>query len=246
MVAKEISSLQHPKVKELISLRLDKRIREERKQVLLIGRKMVLEIAKKVRLTTLITSEKTLSIQAQEHILVTPEILQKITSLPSTDGVIAVAPMPQPSLPPKIKKILILDRLQDPGNLGTLLRTALALNWDGAIFTPGTVDPFNDKALRASKGALFSLPYQFLHFEEIIFYCEERKITSYVADLGGTPVAQMAPSFPLALILSNEGSGPTKIPEKWAQKIEIPMHNGVDSLNVATSGAILLYLLGEP
>ncbi len=241
MVAK-IESLQHPKVKELVQLRTDKETRQQTQSVLLIGEKMVRELAQKIPLRSLWTTQPAPDIKAQERYLVSDAILQKIAGLPTTDGFAAVAPLPPERDITQAKRLLILDRLADPGNLGTLLRTALALNWDGVVFTPDTVDPFNDKALRASKGALFFLPYRHLDPKELA----SQKRRFYVADLDGTALHQATCQTPLALILSNEGSGPAPWAEKCAQKIAIPMHNGVESLNVAASGAILIYAMSLP
>jgi TrmH family RNA methyltransferase len=232
----EITSLRHPLVQELIELRTEKTARLASNSVLLIGEKMVFELSTKVDLKMLITVEPLPQIKAQKYFLVTPEILKKITNLPAPDGYAAVAPLPAPQSLLKRGRLLILDGLSDPGNLGTLLRTALALDWDGVCFTPGTVDPFNDKALRASKGALFSLPFS----EQAV---DPLPAHIYLADLEGTPLSEAHIQRPLALILSNEGSGPSSWAKKIGQRICIPMHNGVDSLNVAASGAIFLYLL---
>ncbi len=234
----EITSLRHPLIQELIELRTEKSARIASNSVLLIGEKMIRELSLKVNLKTLITSKLDHKIKAEKQILVTPEILQKITGLPSTDGYIAVAPLPKEESLAGKRRLLVLDGLSDPGNLGTLLRTALALDWDGVLFTPGTVDPFNDKVCRASKGALFFLPFSSEEAEPLL-----RSYHLYLADLEGVPLSKAKPQAPFALILSNEGRGPSKWAEKKAQKISIPMHNGVESLNVAASGAILLYTL---
>lgn len=225
----EITSLQHPLVKEWVKIRTDKEARKESKSILLIGEKMVRELSPK--LSILITTRPS-NIKASHHYLVTEEILKKITGLPSPDGFAAIAPLPEPQPLEGKKRILILDRIADPGNLGTLLRTALAFNWDGVIFTPGTVDPFNDKALRASKGALFSLPYSFNNVKPLY---------TFVADLDGPSISSIAIPDSLALVLSNEGSGPGN----WenVQKVSIPMGNCVESLNVAAAGAILLHAM---
>jgi len=231
----EISSLRHPFVKEFIELRLEKTARTAAGSLPLIGEKMIRELSSKVTLKTLITTEPS-DIRAQKKIIVTPEILKKMTGLPSPDGYAAIAPLPQPQPLTKCQRLLILDGLSDPGNLGTLLRTALALKWDGVLFTPGTVDPFNDKALRASKGALFFLPFSY----EI----SDLPSKIYVADLDGMPLSKLEAKPPFALILSNEGSGPSEWAEKIAEKVSIPMHNEVESLNVAASGSIFLYAMG--
>lgn len=239
MVAK-IESLQHSKVKLWAHLRVDRQLRQERQEVLIAGEKMIRELASHSKIKILLTTQPATNLPAQEHYLVTEAILQKITGLPSTDGFAAIATMPPPQDIRHCKRLLILDRLSDPGNLGTLLRTALALNWDGVVMTPGTVDPFNDKALRASKGAIFFLPFAFATTSEIQSFQQ----TPYLADIDGAPLSQVKFKLPLALILSNEAQGPASWAEKWAEKISIPMHNQVESLNVAASGAILLYELG--
>ncbi len=140
------------------------------------------------------------------------------------------------------KYFLILDSLSDPGNLGTLFRTALALGWDGIWLTPGTVDPFNDKALRAARGATFCLPFAWKTREEIIEATKKGALTLYTADIEGKPLHTISPRPPLALILSSESHGPQNWP---SEKITIPMQPHVESLNVASSGAILLYTLRQ-
>lgn len=234
MVTKKITSLQHSLVKHWTDLRERRSYREETQRVLVSGEKMARELQPKV----LITLEPTL-VAADEHYLVTETILKKITGLENPDGFAAEVPLPPPQDLKSKKFLVILDQLGDPGNLGTLLRTALALRWEGVILTPGTVDLFNDKALRAAKGATFSLPYARLTIEEIA----QLKTHFYTADLHGTALPHAVFKPPLALILSHEGRGPGSWSSSFAQKITIPMSDQVESLNVAASGAILLYAM---
>jgi TrmH family RNA methyltransferase len=137
----------------------------------------------------------------------------------------------------------VLDRISDPGNLGTLLRTALALGWEGAFLTPHSADPFNDKAIRASKGACFFLPLQEGSYEELEELLKENQITAYVADLKGTSLPNLKVKHPLALILGNESLGPSAWAKQHGSAISIPMKKDVESLNVASAGAILMYEL---
>jgi TrmH family RNA methyltransferase len=234
MVTKKITSLQHPLVKHWVELREKRSYREEAQRVLVSGEKMATELPIRV----LITLEPT-SIPAPEHYLVTEAILKKITGLENPDGFAAEVSLPTPQDLSSKKFLIILDRIADPGNLGTLLRTALALGWEGAILTPGTVDLFNDKALRAAKGATFHLPYARIPTEEII----RLKTHFFTADLEGKPLHKAIFHPPLALILSHEGQGPSLWSSSLAQKITIPMNTHVESLNVASSGAILLYTM---
>jgi TrmH family RNA methyltransferase len=234
MVTKKITSLQHSLVKHWTELREQRSYREETQRVLVTGEKMVRELKPKV----IITLEPT-SIPAQEHYVVTEAILKKITGLAHPDGFAAEVVMPAPQDLSGKKFLVILDQIADPGNLGTLLRTSLALQWEGVILTPGTVDLFNDKALRAAKGATFTLPYARMTTEEIA----KMKLHFFTADLKGKSLSTAVFKPPLALILSNEGHGANLWSEKIAQKVTIPMNAKVESLNVASSGAILLYAM---
>jgi TrmH family RNA methyltransferase len=243
MLAKTIISLQHPLVKHWVQLRTDKSFREEEKQVLLMGEKLIRELSEEMEIKTLITNRPVSDIPSAEQWVVTDAILKKITGLEQPDGFAAEVALPAQQDLREKKYLLILDQISDPGNLGTLLRSALALEWEGVIFTPGTVDPFNDKALRAAKGANFRLPYAKWTHEELVQWIQEKTVHAYTADIEGRPINQIAFKPPLALILSNEGAGPGLWSESCAEKITIPMNQQIESLNVASSGAILLYTM---
>ena len=228
-----ITSLQHPLVKHFVSLRKESSYRKQSKSVLLIGEKVIRECFLPIR--CLFSLDKT-QIQAKTSYLVTEEILQKIGG----SEMVAEVDLPEPQNVEDKNFVLILDQIQDPGNLGTLLRASLGLGWEGVIATPGTVDFFNDKALKASQGAIFKLPFSFKTPEEIISWVQRKKISIWVADAGGAPYKNESFIKPLALVLSNEGNGINQ----WAKEfkmISIPLQNKVESLNVATAGAILLH-----
>ena len=138
---------------------------------------------------------------------------------------------------------MILDRLQDPGNLGTLLRTALAFGWEGVAAIPGTVDFFNDKALRAAQGAAFFLPYSWMEPEQIADWAKKKKAEIWIADAKGKQFSGISFRPPLALVLGSEGRGPGAWFRDFGRLLSIPLQNNVESLNVAAAGAILLYAL---
>lgn len=234
MVPKKITSLQHPLVQHWLRLRLDRTYREEVQRVFVSGEKIV----KEQRVEVLITIEPS-EVSAKEKYLVTDSILKKITGLNQPDGFAAEIALPPPQNLQNKELLLILDQISDPGNLGTLIRTALALNWEGVILTPKTVDLFNDKVIRAAKGANFCLPYARMNLEEIT----AMKTHFYTADLEGTPIDEIHFKGPRALILSNEARGPGDWSDRIGQKLTIPMNGKIDSLNVAISGAILMYAM---
>jgi len=234
----EIASLQHPLVKHWVLLRKENQYRKESKTLLLVGEKMIETYPHPLKYC--IGSGPT-KWKGETNCVVTEEILQKISGLENFHGVIAEVAMPEPQNMEEKRRVLILDEIQDPGNLGTILRTALALGWDGVIATPGTADFFNDKALRASQGALFHLPFAWNTPEEISSWIERKKVSLWVADSKGTSLHTQQFSPPLALVLSHEGQGARSWSQALGKSIAIPLKNNVDSLNVAAAGAILLY-----
>jgi TrmH family RNA methyltransferase len=234
----QITSLQHPLVKHWVSLKKDSAYRKESNTLLLIGEKIIQEFPFPIK--CLISTEPT-HIKAESTYLVTEEILHKIAGLGSFKGVLAEVHLPPPQNVDEKNFVLILDQIQDPGNLGTLLRTALALGWGGVIATPGTVDFFNDKALRASQGAIFLLPYSYKTPEEIITWAKIKQIPVWIGDAEGPSLKEKTFHAPLALVLSNEGQGLKAWAKTIGKSVSIPLQNKVESLNVAIAGAILLY-----
>lgn len=140
--------------------------------------------------------------------------------------------------------LLIVDGIQDPGNLGTILRTALASGVRYVCLTPGTVDLYNPKVLRSTMGALFSLvllPGK--QPEDILGFCRERGLSVFIGDIQGSPIYHtVLPDGPLALVVGNEGKGPSPVFRSGdVQRVTIPMAQDVESLNVAMATGILLY-----
>lgn len=139
--------------------------------------------------------------------------------------------------------LLIAAGLQDPGNLGTLIRSAEAFGATGYIVLPGTVSPDNQKTLRASAGSIFRLPGITICEDHLFSVLKQRKIRS-VAAVASDEEALSSPDLtkPCALILGNEGSGiPESILSRADARVTIPTPGPVESLNAAIAGSILLY-----
>lgn len=140
--------------------------------------------------------------------------------------------------------VLILDGLQDPGNLGTILRTALAAGVRYVCLTPGTVDLYNPKVLRSTMGAVFSLVVlRGQPVQEILSFCQKQGLKILLGDVQGTSIYETGlAGEPLALVVGNEGQGPSQeFREGNIQRVTIPMANEVESLNAAMATGILLY-----
>ncbi len=242
MKAKEISSLQHPLVKHLVRLRENREYRYACKRLALSGSKLIQELSSQMRLKTLFLEKGSTSVvEADEIYFVTPQILKKITGLENPEPIAAEIEMPQNPDFKQVNFLLILDGISDPGNLGTLLRTARALGWDAAYLTTSSTDPYNEKAIRAAKGATFTLPWKSGSVEELHTLLQHKKMTLLAADAAGSDFSSSKTSSPLALALGNEAHGLSSELKQCAKLIGIPMMGRMESLNVATAGAILMH-----
>jgi TrmH family RNA methyltransferase len=141
---------------------------------------------------------------------------------------------------------LVLDGVQDPGNVGTMLRTALGLGAAGLIALKGTADLLNSKVIRASMGATFRLPAVPATQDELVAWAPLQRMEFWLADAAGESPDRLPRSnagrSPVALVVGNEGAGVSPALEAAAnRRVAIPLCPGVESLNVAVAAGILLY-----
>lgn len=156
-------------------------------------------------------------------------------------GVLALLPMPQLTPPAQVTFVLVLDGVRDPGNAGTLLRSAEAAGVDLVIFGPGSVDPFNDKVLRGAMGAHFRLPLLTLP-DWGALRARLAGLCCYMAEAGhGSAYDQIDWRAPAALVVGAEASGPGQDARNHCQPVFIPMQGGTESLNAAVAGAVILF-----
>lgn len=138
--------------------------------------------------------------------------------------------------------VVVLDGVQDPGNVGTLLRTAFALGAGGAILLKGTADPTNAKVMRAGMGATFRLPTAMADEAEFRAWIERTRPTVWAAALEGTLLARVPRPERLVLIVGSEGAGiRPAVAELAATRVAIPLARGAESLNVAVAAGIILH-----
>lgn len=140
------------------------------------------------------------------------------------------------------RPVLAVDAVQDPGNVGALIRTAHALGAGGVILLPGNARSNHPKVLRAAMGATFRLPVVNLKVEEFTAWLEQRLVVLWAAVAGSEDVVRVAPPRHLALLVGSEGSGVSaRLLEVAHRTVSVPMAPGVDSLNVAVAAGILLH-----
>jgi len=163
-------------------------------------------------------------------------------------GLLAIARQPDGTLdnlvPGPVSRLLVLDGIQDPGNVGTLLRTAAALGATAAIALPGTVDPWNAKVVRSAVGTHFRFPVSEASVDALAAYLERHAFALWGADANGDTLdARRAPAR-LAVAVGNEGAGLSPaLRARCSSVVSLPMAPDVESLNVAVAAGIILFSL---
>lgn len=174
---------------------------------------------------------------------VASQVMQALSDTETPQGILAVLPLRQLPVPDKVDFVLILDEVRDPGNLGTILRTSAAAGVQAVYLSPGTVDPFSPKVLRAGMGAHFRLPQEELLWDEIQVKTKQAGLRLLASAAGeGTVYYQADLQAPLALVIGGEAQGAGPQARRLAdQFLHIPMPGGSESLNAGAAAAILLF-----
>lgn len=234
-----ITSLDNKEVKYLVKLNT-KKFRDSEHKFLIDGEHLVEEAYKKGILDKIIVVDDNYSFNC-DKLIVTKEIMKKISLLDTPPNIMGVCKMMDEKLVGN--KYLILDRIQDPGNLGTIIRSAVAFNVDTIIMSNDTVDLYNSKVLRATQGMIFSINYYKGDLVKIINDLKDKKIPIYTTNVNnGKNIKEIDDASCYALIMGNEGSGVRdEIANLADTNIYIPMSNSCESLNVAVATSILLY-----
>lgn len=168
------------------------------------------------------------------------DLLQNVSETETPQGILAVLQLSNLPIPDSPNFVLIPDQIRDPGNLGTLLRTAAAAGVQAALLPPETTDAFAPKVLRAGMGAHFQLPIHSITWDEIREHIKDLQI--YLADMNGRSFWKTDLRQPLALMIGGEADGASEEARKLAaQKISIPMPGNVESLNAGVAGSVLIF-----
>ena len=173
--------------------------------------------------------------------LVPNDLLKKLGTQPAPEGVLALGLRREPRWPEVSSRgrYLYLDGVQDPVNVGILVRSAVAFGFDSAFIGPGTADPFGPAALSRSAGAALHIPLAHCGEEELLVWAERGNVNMLAAEEGGAPL-RGAVMAPVLLALGNEGHGLSPRLRASATLAGVPMAEGWDSLNVAAAGSILM------
>jgi TrmH family RNA methyltransferase len=251
-----ITSTQNPRVKLVYGLQNRPRTRRKERKIALEGVRLLSDAVERGYKPEFVfyepgSADYDLIARLQERgfelLPVNTEVMAHMSATDHPAGVLGVFPLPVPHLPrkPAPRRVLILDNVRDPGNLGTILRTAAAAGVQVAILSPGCADPYNPKALRGGMGAHFRLPVVEATWEEIAGYCAPLKV--YLADgAGQTDYDTVDWTAAWALVIGSEAHGlsaeATALSE---QRVRIPMAAHTESLNAAMAAAVILFEAGR-
>lgn len=235
----KITSLQNAKVKKWVALH-QKKERDRTGRFLIEGEHLLLEARQEHLLETIITDTEP-PFFFESVVYVTSPVLKKLSSSVSGTHWIGVARKPEKPVHP-VSRALLLDGIQDPGNLGTLIRTAVSFSYDAVFCSRDTVDVYNEKTIRSTQGAFLHIPVVYCDLQEAISQLRKDKFTVIATSLHKARGMQQIPEKEkMAFILGNEGQGVSKACiEASDQSLFIEM-NGFESLNVAVAGGIVMY-----
>lgn len=251
-----ITSAANAKVKQVVQWQAKAKERKKDKVYLVEGFKMYEEAPGEQILEAYVSEDAVSKIQdfVQEKLsktgyeVVSADIFRKMSDTQTPQGILTVLRQPQYSLEDMISGknplLVVLENLQDPGNLGTIVRTGEGAGITGVIMSEQTVDIFNPKTIRATMGSIYRVPFVYVKdMKETLQKLHEKGIHTYAAHLqGNTYYDAFSFQHPTAFLIGNEGNGLRKETADLAEHyLKIPMEGQVESLNAAIATSLLIY-----
>lgn len=250
-----IESRENSLVKRLVRLSNDRKFRKEMQEMVCEGEKMLGEalasgmdihdilLAEDAELDTALLRQA--EGQGAKLYICPSSLLGKVSNVKTPQGVVFSCERPVAELRvlQDAKRLMVLEGLQDPGNLGTIIRTADAFALDGIILCEGCVDPTSPKVVRATMGAAFRMPIAAASLEQTVAFLREQNMPLYAAALSESSVPLTHVDLTrAAVMIGNEGRGITKkAAALCTQQIIIPMDGRAESLNASVAASIIMY-----
>ncbi|MBR2891110.1 MAG: RNA methyltransferase [Bacilli bacterium] len=240
-----ITSVSNQLIKDINLLKQKKR-RLEKQEFILEGKHLVEEAYKNNVLLVVLSTDKTYleNYKNVRTVQVSDTIIEKLSSTKTPQSVIGVAKMQENKLI-KSDRYVVLDGVNDPGNLGTIIRTSLAFGINNLILSNNTVDVYNEKVIRATQGAIFKANIYYTDLENIYKTFKEEEIKIIVTSLEAKQTLNnLAKPNKFAVVVGNEANGISDVSKQYADELVIiPIQNNIESLNVAIATSIVLYSL---
>lgn len=235
----KIESIHNPRVKEWCKLK-EKKYRDLEGLFLIEGEHLLKEAKAKGVVKEIISTNEEL----EADFYVTDAIMKKISSQVSFEERIAVCKKMEEQ---EVKsKLLVLDAIQDPGNLGTMIRSAVAFGFTDIIVSLDTVDVYNEKTIRATEGMLFSINILRRDLKPFLESIKEDYQIFATDVVTGKSCKEIETGERIALLIGNEGQGLKEELKNYANTyIHIPMHSACESLNAGVAASIIMYEMGD-
>ena len=246
-----ITTVQNKQIRQVIKLKKSSRERKRTGLFVAEGLRIFREIPEEQRAKVFVSSdflklhgEELKGIPFEE---VSPKVFREISDTETPQGILSLVKMKQSTLSEILKRsgssILLLENLQDPGNLGTLIRTGEGAGVSGIIMSRDTVDIYTPKVIRSTMGSIFRVPFTYTEdLAETVEYLRQQSVHVYAAHLNGTDYTDESYDKISAFLIGNEGNGLTdRIAALADKRIRIPMEGRVESLNAAMAGGLLMY-----
>jgi|FLYN01.1.fsa_nt_gi TrmH family RNA methyltransferase len=243
-----LTSLQNEKVKLAHLLQTQAKARRREGKIVLEGVRLIRDAIEQglqphfVLYTPNPTVEALVAeLEQQRLIAVSDDVMRHVSDTQQPQGIAGVFPVPQPALPKQPERVLILDAIRDPGNMGAMLRTAAGAGVQAVLLSPDSVDPYNPKTLRGGMGAHFRVPVVERSWDDIAAYCQG--LTVYLADSKGDVRHDQADwSSAWALIIGSEAHGASDMAQRLAHaRVFIPLATETESLNAAVAAGVILF-----
>jgi TrmH family RNA methyltransferase len=239
-----INSRQNKTVSHTVRLFSQKKYRTETGEFAAEGTKLLSDALESgAEVTCVLTPESgsTTVPAGIRHVVLPDSLFASISSQQTPQGAIFTARIPRPAEDSGSDKRIVLDGVQDPGNLGTILRTAAAMGLGAVLLTGGCADPFSYKTVRASMGSVFRIPVREVTAEALAAWRPALRLAAAMPSEGAVSVEE-ADWRMLTPVLGSEGQGVSpEILRLCGERFTIPMKNRVESLNVSTAAAIVLW-----
>lgn len=249
-----ITSAQNQQIKNLIQLNKKAKFRNEQEVFLIEGIKLFQEAPKNC-IKSIYISESLFNRKEHEKILgdfqyevVKDDIFQRVSDTKTPQGIICVVQQQKYTLKDLINQpdshLILLEDLQDPGNVGTIIRTGEGAGVTGVILSKNSVDIYNPKTIRSTMGSIFRMPFLYVEdFYETLSELKKEGVKTYAASLDGTKFYDEENyRQSIGFLIGNEGNGLSEKAMNSADfKIKIPMEGSVESLNAAVAATVLMY-----
>lgn len=249
-----ITSIANPQVKELLQLQKKSKARNERGIFIVEGVKMFQEAPRewieKVYISESFYNKrgKEMDFRGLKAEILADKVFSHVSDTKTPQGILCLVKQRMIKLEDMLKEnapfLMVLDNLQDPGNLGTIVRTAEGAGVTGIIMSRDTVDIYNPKTIRSTMGSVYRMPFFYVEdLPEFLDELKEKGVKTYAAHLeGSNNYDEEDYRGACAFLIGNEGNGlRPEVADRADIRIKIPMQGQVESLNAAIASAILMY-----